>query len=80
MGHRTVIKATCRDVVEILFKGLDHLSKGNTEGSSRDYDLLIRGSLLKRSCLMTVLFINGNQSGSILEVRVWKVIQFSYLS
>ena len=40
-GHRTVIKATCRDALAILFKGLDHLPKGNTVGSSRDYDLLI---------------------------------------
>ena len=48
MGHRTLIKATYIDALAILFKGLDHLSKGNTEGSSRDYDLLIRGSFLKR--------------------------------
>ena len=37
----TVIKATYGDALIILFKGLDHLLKGNTVGSSRDYDLLI---------------------------------------
>ena len=33
-GH-TIIKATCRDALAILLKGLDHLPKGNTVGSSR---------------------------------------------
>ena len=61
---RIVIKETYRDALEILFKGLDHLPKVNTVGSSRDYDLLIYGSLLKRprfeghDC-----FSKGNQSG-----------------
>ena len=48
-GNRTVIKATYRDALGILFKGLDHLPKGNIVGSSRDCDLLIQGSLLKFS-------------------------------
>ena len=65
-GHskgRTVIKATYGDALAILFKGRDHLPKGNTIGSSRDYDLLIYGSLLKRSRFKGhECFSGGNQS------------------
>ena len=38
---RTVIKATCKDALAILFKGLISFTEGNIEGSSRDYDLVI---------------------------------------
>ena len=41
-------KATGKDTLAIFVKGLDHLSEGNLEGSSRDYDLSIEGLLVKR--------------------------------
>ena len=46
-GHRTVIKATRRGALAIYRKGLRSFTEGSIEGSSRDYDLFNRGSLLK---------------------------------
>ena len=51
-GHARVIvqssKETGKNALAIFVKGLDHLSEGNLEGSSRDYDLSIEGLLVKR--------------------------------
>ena len=83
MGHRIVIKATYRYVLVILFKGLDHLAKGNIVGSSMDYDLLIQRDFAKVSLLlrdMTVLYSKGDQSGSTLEVYMCRCVVFSYFS
>ena len=46
-GHAWVIvqssKATSRDALAIIIKGLDHLTKATLKGSLRDYDIYIKG-------------------------------------
>ena len=81
LKRRTVIKATYGDALAILFKGRDHLPKGNIVGSLRNYDLLIYGSLLK--CLRFEghdFFSEGNRSGRTLEVYMCKLFNSVHLS
>ena len=78
-GRFTVIKEKYGDALAISFKGRDHLPKGNTVGSSRDYDLLIQRVFAKASLFsrdMTVLFSERQPKWAYPRGAYVQVIQF----
>ena len=65
-GHSKGRLQSRRQLVETLqqfYLGTRSFTEKATVGSLRDYDLLIYGSLLKRPCLMTVLFVKATNMG-----------------
>ena len=59
------LKATRKDALAIIIKGFDHLSKLTSKGSSREYDLFNRGTLLKRPYIRGTLLFSERQQGKL---------------